>query len=214
MFGIRIRIEYDGFGVNLRPFCKADLPNLVEHFDSMKVHMFTKGLFAQTLENEEEWYERNRNDQTTCVWAIVPDGSDVVVGTTGLHDTKNIHGSCYSGIIIWDDSLWGKGIATRAHLGRTRFAAGFLNRTTIKSAARVNNEASVRALARVGYNKIGVEPRTTTRDGEYLDTQLFTWLHPGKIGLLFPEGLPEVYEEGVALAKIALGKARQVVSFP
>lgn len=214
MYGMKMRIEYDGFGVNLRPFCKADIPNLVEHFSSMKVHMHTMGLYGQPIENEEEWYERNRNDPTSCIWAIVPDGSDVAVGTTGLHDSNNIHGCCVSGMVIWEPQWWHRGVATHSHLGRTRYAADFLNRTTIKSAARVENEGSGRALTRVGYYLVGIEPRTTTRDGKFLDTKLFTWIHPYKANLLFPEGLPERYAESVALAKVALDKARQVVSFP
>lgn len=213
MYGVRIRIEYDGFGVNLRPFAKTDLPSLVKHFDSMKVHMYTMGLFAQTLENEEEWYEKNRKDKDSCVWAIQPDGSDVAVGTTAIHD-MTIFGSCISGIIIWDTTWWSKGVATRAHLGRTLFAADYLNRLTIKSSVRADNSASFRALTRVGYHETGLEPRTSFRAGRYLDTKLLCWIHPEKTDLLFPEGVPTVYKEGIEKASIALLRAREVVSLP
>ncbi|MDP1710255.1 MAG: GNAT family protein, partial [bacterium] len=147
------------------------------------------------------------------VWGILPDGSKEIVGVTTLNHIDSF-GSATSGIIIWNTEWWGKGVATRAHLARTLFAADYLNRTTIKSAARVKNDGSIKALTRVGYNLIGLEPRTVFRAGEYLDTQLFCWIHPEKVNLLFPEGLPDVYANGIAMAKTALDKARQVVTLP
>lgn len=214
MFGLTMRVSLKGFTVTLRPLTKADLPTIVEHFNSMKIHMFTKGLFAQTLENEEEWYEHNRKDPTTCLWAIVPEGSSVIVGITGLHNINNVHGTCTSGIIIWDTTWWGKGVATRAHLARTLFAADYLQRLTIKSATRSDNIGSFTALSHVGYNKIGIEPRTCFRAGRFLDSQLFCWINPERVNQLFPKGLPKQYKKGVKRAKEALALAREVVSFP
>lgn len=213
MFGMKMRVSYEGFSVNLRPFRREDLPVLVEHFDSMRIHMYTMGLFAQTQESEEEWYERSRKDPNSCLWAIVPEGQQTAVGTTGLHNI-DLWGSAVSGIIIWDTSWWGKGVATRAHLARTLFAADYLQRLTIKSAARISNKASNKALMRVGYNKTGVEPSTFCRGGKYLDTQLYCWLHPERIDVLRPNGLPRRYKKGVQRAQVALAKARSVVSFP
>ena len=213
MFGINMRSEFDGFGVNLKPLSLPDISVLTEHFSSMKIHMYTQGLYAQPYENELDWYHKNRVDQTSCIWGIVPDGASNLVGITALHNVDNI-GSAVSGIIIWDTSFWGKGVATRAHLARTLFAADYLNRATIKSSARVKNSGSVKALLRVGYNLVGIEPRTAYRSGEYLDTKLFVWLNPYRVSVLYPKGLPKRYFDGVKKAKLALDKARGVVTFP
>jgi RimJ/RimL family protein N-acetyltransferase len=214
MFGLNIRVSLKGFTVSLRPLSKADLPTIVANFNSLKIHMYTKGLFAQTLENEEEWYEQNRKDRNSCLWGIVPEGGSEAIGITGLHNINNVHGTCVSGTIIWDISWWGKGVTTRAHLARTLFAAAYLRMMTIKSAARLDNPASVRALTRAGYNKIGIEPVTTFRNSRYLSTQLFTWINPDMVSVLYPEGLPKRYKKGVQLAEEALALAREVVSLP
>lgn len=214
MYGITMRVEKDGIGLTLRAFSKEDLPELVRHFNSMRVHMYTGGLFGQTLENEEEWYEKKRKDTSECVWAIQPDGSEVAVGVTGLHEVDNRYGSSSSGIIIWDLKWWRKGIASRAHLARTLFAADYLNRLTIKSSVRVENPASLKALLRVGYHITGIEPRTALRAGKFLDTHLLCWIHPEKTALLFPEGVPEIYNEALNRARNALALAREVVTFP
>lgn len=213
MFGMQMQVSYGELAISLRPFAKEDLPIIVKRFSSMKVHMYTMGLFAQTLESEEEWYQKRSQDPSSCIWAIVPQGQTEPIGTTGLHNI-DLWGSATSGIAIWDTNWWGKGVATRSHLARTLFAADYLQRYTIKSAARVNNQGSVKALLKVGYNKTGVEPRTFCRAGKYLDTQLFCWLHPERIGVLYPQGLPKRYKKGVQRAKEALAKAREVVYFP
>ena len=63
MYGVTMQISHKGQEVTLRALSKDDLPELVKHFSSMKIHMYTKGLFAQTLKNEMEWYEKNRKDR-------------------------------------------------------------------------------------------------------------------------------------------------------
>jgi len=213
MFGINMLVKHNGVEVRLRPFAKSDMPELVKYFSSMKIHMYTKGLFAQTLENEEEWYERNRTDSDACTWAIQPVNSEVPIGVTSLHHIKSRENSCSSGIIIWDPNWWKKGVASAAHLGRTYFAAEYLNRFTIRSSVRDPNEASRRALQRVGYTVWGKEPCTVRRDGVWLDTYHLMWLHPDRVSVYYPEGLPEFLNEGVKKAENALKTAREEVKF-
>lgn len=214
MFGINMVITHKSQVVLLRPLSKNDLPTLVEHFASMRVHLYTMGLFAQTQENEEEWYEKNRKDEGSCVWAIQPEGYDLPIGVTALHGTNSRLNTCTSGIIIWDESWWGKGIASAAHLGRTLFAADYLNRFTINSSVRVPNDASRRALERVGYTIWGTEPIDDFRAGGWIDTHHLKWIHPDRVNVLFPAGLPEKYFAGVERARIALEIARTEVVFP
>ena len=214
MFGINLRIVHNGQVILLRPFSRKDLPTLVEHFASMRIHMYTKGLFAQTLENEEEWYERNRKDDSVCSWAIQPEGYDFAIGTTSLHHLNSKLNSCSSGIIIWDSSWWNKGVASAAHLGRTLFAADYLNRFTINSSVRVPNNASRKALERVGYTIWGTEPIDAFRAGNWIDTHHLKWIHPEKTSVFFPDGTPNKYIDGVEKAKIALDLARKEVFFP
>lgn len=143
---------------------------------------------------------------------IVPEGSPVPVGVTSLHKI-DVFGSCSSGIVIWDQNWWGKGVASLAHLGRTLFAADYLNRLTITSSIRTVNTASFKAAVKNGYIITGVQPRSAFRQGRYLDTYNLTWLNPERIDILYPEGLPAEYREGVERARAALNKARAAVSW-
>ncbi len=214
MYGLTMQVNHKGLNVTLRAFREEDISELVKYFSSMKIHMYTKGLFAQTLKNELEWDDKNRKDPDGCVWAIQPEESDVAIGVTSLHHINDRENSCSSGTIIWRQDWWGKGVASAAHLGRTLFAADYLNRYTIRSSVRIANQASHRALLRVGYTVWGTEPVCILRAGKWLETHHLVWLHPERIGVLFPDGLPEMYAGGVAKAAIALETARREVTFP
>ena len=213
MFGINMQVKHDSLVVNLRPFAKGDLPVLVEHFSSMKIQMNTQGLFGQTLENEDDWYDKVRKNEDSCVWAIQPADSSVPIGVTSLHNITSRANSCVSGIIIWDPNWWNKGVASASHLARTMFAADFLNRFMIKSDVRVQNEASRKALEKVGYTVWGTEPLCVFKGGVWLDTDHLIWLHPEKLSVLYPKGLPEKFIAGVERAKTALELARKEVAF-
>lgn len=211
MFGPKLRIEFDGFGVSLVPPKLEWAGYYAEMMSSAKVNQYTHALYGFTEADEVTWMESTSKDPGKVVWAIVPDGSDIPVGSTGLHDIDSIGQSCVSGIIIFDSAWWYKGVASRAHLVRTRYAADTLARLTIRSEVRAPNEWSRKALERVGYSVTGITPRSTYRSGQYLDTLLLTWLHPEKVDLLYPEGVPEEYLPALERAKIALEKARNTV---
>jgi len=217
MYGLTMLVSHGPVPIKLRAMRKEDLPILVEHFSSMKIHFYTKGLFAQTLENEIEWYEKNRRSEDSVTWTIVPiqkDWGDVPIGVTSLHGMSYKNNSCTSGIIIWDRSWWNKGIASSCHLARTLFAADYLNRWKINSCVRLENAASRKALERVGYTIWGTEPCTTQREGRWLDTHHLTWIHPDMVQILFPKGTPNLYLPGIERAQEALARAREVVDFP
>ena len=210
MFGPRLRVVVDGLGVTLVPIEKKDMDAVIPLFSSLVVHQYTQRYAGVVTEDEHEWWEKMRTDKQQIVWGIKPDGGEVIVGITGIHDI-DIFGGCATGIIIADTKWHGKGVATRAHLMRTMYAADHLARLTIRSDVYVPNEASRRALERVGYMVTGKELRRGFGKGAYRDSYVLSWLHPEKIGVLYPEGLPEEYKEGVDRARVALEKARGLV---
>lgn len=210
MFGPKLRIEYDGFGVSLVPIKKEWLDLYAEKMSSLDINMYTNGLFGYVREDEEEWYNRNREDKDCATWAIVPDGCELPVGTTSIHGINKI-GGCHTGIIIFEKSWWGRGVASRAHLIRTWYASDMLARMMIESSVRVDNHASRKALERVGYVVVSDPVRNGYRNGKYIDTYSLLWINPERVSILYPEGLPAKYIESVERARVALVRARQLV---
>jgi RimJ/RimL family protein N-acetyltransferase len=213
MFGFTMNIKHKEMEILLRAPKKQEMPLLVPGFSSQKIQMNTSGTSARTEEDETEWYEKQRTSQSGITWFIVPKEFGQPVGVTSL-ERIDFLGACMSGIIIWDSHWWGKGVATCAHLGRTLYAADYLNRLKIDSCVRVGNPGSFKALERVGYTIWGTEPRQAFRQGKWLDTYHLIWLHPEKVNLLYPEGVPQCFNEGLNKAQIALALAREIVKFP
>jgi RimJ/RimL family protein N-acetyltransferase len=213
MFGIKMQVTTEKASVLLRPASKSDLPVLVDYWSSMKVHLYTMGLYAQTLENEEDWYNRTRVSDSDCVWFVQPAGHDLPVGVFGLHNIHRLHNSCSAGFIIWDPKWWGKNIATTAYLGGLLFASDYLNRLKVEATIMAENIASVKAAERIGFTSWGIEPLETFRAGRWLDAHQLIWLHPYKHQFYYPEGLPDKFVPGVEQAKVALNLARNSVEF-
>lgn len=213
MFGNPMRIELDGIGVTLRPPKKDEMGAFAELFSSMEVQRYLQMTGAVTEDNELEWWKKTSNDSNTVLWGIVPDGCDVSVGNTALHGLHPFWESCTSGIVISNREYWGKGIAYRCHLARTWYAVKVLNRSTIQSMVRVPNEASLKALLKVGYRLSGKYDRNVFRDGVYLDTYIVSWVNPYKTELLYPEGVPEELNDSLTKAKNALELADKSVKF-
>jgi RimJ/RimL family protein N-acetyltransferase len=213
MFGNPFRIEIEGFGVTLRPLEKEDLSLFVEYFQHLDVVQWTNMTFAPTLQKEEDWWQKSGSDMDSVVWGIVPDGSDIVVGVTSLHGIQHQALSCTSGIIIGDKKWWGKGVASRAHLIRTWYAASQLNRYSIQTSVRAPNCASLKALQRVGYALTGKYLRNCYRNGSYYDTFVLTWINPRRAGELYPDqySMPKYLRDPLKKAQEALEIAEQYI---
>jgi RimJ/RimL family protein N-acetyltransferase len=214
MFGPKFRIEYDGLGISLVPFKKEWTTEMADLMSSHDVHLYTMQTRGFTSEDEQDWFDRTREDKSIYVWGILPDGEDTPVGITNIHGIFFTHNSCGSGITIYKKEWWGKGVASRSHLIRTWFAADVLNRFVISSEVRVPNIASRKALERIGYITSGIQLRDGYRDGKFFDTYVLSWLNPERINLLYPEGIKDKGKKfhcGIERAQAALNKARKMV---
>lgn len=201
------------FGVTLRPLFDSEIEGMLPLFNSAVVHEWTTGRYSQTVKTEREWFDKVSSDKNGCQWAIVPDGSDVPVGITGIHEMSRHDLSGISGIIIWDRAWWGKGVAKRAHLARTLWAADREHVVSISSHVVCPNQASKRALESVGYVVWGVEPARFYKNGRYWDCYNLKWFHPKRVSEIYPKGIPDQFREGVKKAEAALKLAREVVAY-
>jgi len=77
-----------------------------------------------------------------------------------------------SGIVLGEKDIWGKGYATEAMRLRTRYAFRDLGLETVYTYVVLPNDASRRALERVGYRQCGVWRRHHFVDGHWHDAWL------------------------------------------
>lgn len=179
MYGPLATITLKGQKLYLRPFKGSDVQAIVRGFNSLAVRKWmASGPVYQTEAQELDWVRSSASVSDAYFWAICLEPDGEAIGSTNLGRVDLRIGSAVSGIVIWRPDLHGQGIATRAHLARTLFAAKFLRLATIHSSARAPNVASRRALERVGYVKVGFRPRDWLWDYGWCDSVLLSWTNP------------------------------------
>ncbi|MBI4091191.1 GNAT family N-acetyltransferase [candidate division WWE3 bacterium] len=214
MFGNAMKVEFDGLAITLRQLTEKDVPVIVAGMSSLLVRQWTGSIDVVTEAEEREWLEKAGKSKVDVYWGIFLDGSKPPIGSTALHGIDRRSRTAVSGIVIWDPAWWRKGVATRAHLARTLFAADWLNLATIQSGVRVPNEASLKALQKVGYVVTGKHPRNFFAGGRYHDSYILTWFNPSLLNELWlEEKAPAEVLEGMEKAREALDRARNCVVF-
>lgn len=215
MYGFKLEVyfedkrqgkENDVTGILLRPPARTECQLIANGLQSLHVCKYMAMRHAQVLENEEEWYDEQRQNKDDVIWLIVPQGSEVPVGITGIHHFLNPAMRGTLGIVIWDPSLWGKGIATRVHIGTTWYAAKHLGLNTLDATVREANIASRKALEFVGFMPIGFSHFDDFRMGVFQNTNHLEWYNPFREDFLFPDGVPEDFSNGVLTAAELLTK--------
>jgi RimJ/RimL family protein N-acetyltransferase len=137
---------------------------------SHSVVRFLARRYSPVLKDEFEWFEKVRTDKDSMIWGIwvYQDSERHLIGTTGLNSIE--YGptgmkQATSGVLIFDQNFWGKGIASSIHKARTWFAFTELGLTRIKSAVIQGNDASRKALEKSGYTFVYEERNTSFTGG-------------------------------------------------
>jgi RimJ/RimL family protein N-acetyltransferase len=108
------------------------------------------------------------------VWGLFVDGQHV--GSTSIQRIDWRNRRALTGIVIGDRTWWGRGVATRSHALRTRYAFEELNLEKLVTTVIEGNTASRRALERAGYGSVGVHRRHEFRQGRWWDTRILELL--------------------------------------
>jgi [ribosomal protein S5]-alanine N-acetyltransferase len=106
------------------------------------------------------------------VWAITLRDTGALIGTTGLHNIAWRHRHAWSGIMLGERAAWGHGYATEAIRLRTRDAFLDLGLEKVLTSVYSGNDASRRALEKVGYRECGRLRRNRFIGGEWHDEWL------------------------------------------
>jgi RimJ/RimL family protein N-acetyltransferase len=191
MLGLPLSIRTDKVCVHLKPITPEHLSHIITHFNSIRVHLYTRDRYAQTIESEIDWYHKVRTNPNEVIWGIFPEGQDLPVGVTGLHDISRVSQTCVSGIIIFVRDWWGRGVATASHLCRTIYASEILNRSIIHSVVNTDNPGSFGALHNTGYVNTGSVGCTDWSAGRWVHDYYLTWYHPERLSQIMPHGLDD-----------------------
>ena len=179
-FGPVMNMQIGDLKIELAPITKESVVTFVEGMQRASVTRYTSISSGLTIEDEEEWYEKTRKDQTCIVWGIwdITDGRKLI-GNTALNSLERAPiFQAVSGVIITDKEYWGRGIASAIHMARTWYAFSELGIVRIRSAVIHGNIASKKALQKSGYNDVYIERNTHFSDGRFHHQDNLECLNP------------------------------------
>ncbi len=186
MFGSIMQFAANQHNIKLAPISKDEVNQFVTD-GGMQLNSVTRylnGLVCPVLEDEYEWYEKARIDRTSITWGVYVEVKKEwrLIGTTALHlMTDKPYKGAVSGFMIFRPEWWGKGIATHCHRARTMYAFDKLNLTVVRSAVMTANEASRKAIERIGYVQVSIERNAGFSDGRWLHMRNFEMVNPSRL---------------------------------
>lgn len=184
-FGPIMRFRVGELQIELAPLKREDIPSFIDN-GGMQSHIVTKYLgrrLAPTLEDEYEWFDKTRSDQSSIIWGIyVVDGAKrLLVGNTGLHHVgEGVMRYAVTGCMIFQPEYWGKGIAGCAHRARTWYTFTQVQPPIVqlRSAVMDGNNASQKALENVGYVPVFYERNDGYVDGKIIGKTSLDCVNP------------------------------------
>lgn len=156
--------------VQLAPLSREDMPLFISDggMQSHEVIRYLGRRTAPVLEDEYEWFDKTRQDETSIVWGIyiLQEGKRELIGTTALHQIGGeVMKRATSGCLIFKPEWWGKGVASRTHRARSWYGFTQAGLVVIRSAHLNGNVGSQTALDRAGYAEVGIERNMQMVDG-------------------------------------------------
>lgn len=157
----------------LRSFRPGDEAELVRHANNRKVAAQLRDRFPHpyTLSDARDFLTRVQQQDPAQVLAIAVE--DRVVGGIGVMlgaDVERI--SAELGYWLGEE-LWGRGIATAAVRGITRYALATFELNRLFAVPFADNAASIRVLQKAGYRHEGTLIASAIKDGRIRDQELY-----------------------------------------
>lgn len=171
--------------VQLAAVQREYLPRYVEWLNDWEVTQYLMPGTAVpfSLDDENDWFEQQRKEKDSYVFAILALPDLKLIGNCGLHrvDLKNRSG--IFGIFIGDKSYWNKGCGTDATRLLLRFAFEELGLNRVELEVYDFNPRAIRAYEKAGFRQDGVHRQGLYRNGEYHDELIMCILHEEWKGL-------------------------------
>lgn len=184
-FGPIMQLKIGELEIELAPLKKEDMEAFVS--PGMQQDVVTRfiGVWsAPVLEDEHEWFEKIRKEKNSLIWGIfdVSNQKRIAIGTTGISDISFCPGlaQAESGMQIFNQEYWGKGIASHIHKARAWYMFVHFGLYRIKSGVLRGNFASLKALEKSGYRRTFVERNFAFANGKLRHLDSLECLNPNE----------------------------------
>lgn len=139
--------------MNLRPLLADDVSNdYVEGLNDPEVNKHMKvRQQPQTLSSVVQFVEENLIATNSILWGIWILETNRLVGSVRLHNIDDDTNSCDIGVCVFDRSVWGKGVASRAIRGVCNWGYKCLRLQTVVAGIEPENLGSWKAFTKAGF---------------------------------------------------------------
>jgi RimJ/RimL family protein N-acetyltransferase len=169
---------FSGELVTLGPIQREYLPHYVEWLNDWQVRRFLAPTLPHpyTMQDEEDWFNRQRSDQDSRIFAILTRAEGKLLGNCGLHriDWANRH--AVLGIFIGDQSYWSQGYGADASRTLLRYAFEEANLHRIELEVFAFNLRAIRMYEKIGFRVEGTRKQALFREGAWHDEHIMAIL--------------------------------------
>lgn len=174
-----MQLDLETCGV--RSFRETDAAELARHANNRNVWLQLRDRFPHpyTIDDARGFITFARGADPETAFAVTV--GDLPVGSVGAVLGEDVE-RCSAEVGYWlGESCWGRGIATRALVGFTRFALAAYEVERLFAVPFAANTASCRVLEKAGYRLEGRMRRSAVKDGVVQDQLLYATLRGDEI---------------------------------
>ena len=141
--------------VTLRAIERDDLPRYVAWLNDPDVTHHLTLYLPLNADNEADWYDSQRKDNTQQNFAIVVNEGNIHIGSVGLMSINQKEQNAELGIVIGDKGQWGKGYGREAIQLLLNFAFAEMNLHRVYLRADASNTQAIRCYQNCGFVEEG-----------------------------------------------------------
>lgn len=167
-----------GKRIFLRAVTPDDLPRYVTWLNDPDVAWHLKTLPPFNLDDETDWYNRQRTDPRQLNLAIVLNNNRKHIGSVSLMNINQRDQNAELGIVIGDKTHWGQGYGQEAITLLLDYSFSQLNLHRIYLRVDAGHQAGIRCYTNCGFKEEGRMRQSTYHHGQFEDQLLMSVLRP------------------------------------
>ena len=173
LYDLILPMQLDLESCGVRSFRESDAAELARHADNRNVWLQLRDRFPHpySIDDARGFIAFASGAEPETAFAVTVDGQPV--GSIGVVLGEDVE-RCSAEVGYWlGESYWGRGIATRALVGFTRYAFAAYGLERLFAVPLAANTASCRVLEKAGYRLEGRMRRSAVKDGVVHDQLLY-----------------------------------------
>ena len=151
----------------LKSITKNDIEMIRNWRNSPEVSAYMYSDSIITIDQQEKWFEKIRNEKNSIYWVIEYNGRNLgLASLTGIDKTLS---SCYWAFYLGDLSVRGGGIGAKIEYNILEYVFNVLKLNKLRCEVLVNNDKVIRMHEKYGFRREAYYREHCIKNGQKLD---------------------------------------------